>query len=173
MSVFQIFLAKTIHKNITLEAYNKSEIKQLGMYRLTVTNGHHSQLCSFFIMPDRCKPIIGLADCNSLGMVSVNCLVTTSWLMPMSLGHEVDELDIDETGVKMSKLKKILLINDPNFSKLCTGVGCLPIEPVKIKLKSNALPYQTHLRRIFWPMIWKQIMQMVGKCNVCQKYQNH
>ena len=64
----------------------------------------------------------------------------------MSLGHKGDEMDIDETGVKMSKLTKVLLIKDPKFSKLFTGVGSLPIKPVKIKLKSNAVPYQTPLR---------------------------
>ena len=86
-------LAKMIDKNVTLEAYTKSEIKQLGMCRLTVMNGHHSKLCSFFIMPDKCKPIIGLADCASLEMVSINCPVTNSWSMPMSSDHEIDKLD--------------------------------------------------------------------------------
>ena len=71
-------LAKMIDKNVTLEAYHKSEIKQLSMCRLTLMNGHHSRLCSFFILPDRCKPIIGLADCASLGIISKNCPVTTS-----------------------------------------------------------------------------------------------
>ena len=66
----------------------------------------------------------------------------------MSLGHEVDELDIDETVVKTSKLMKLSLINDPKFSNLFTGVGCLPIRLVKIKLKYNAVPYQTPIRRV-------------------------
>ena len=60
--------------------------------------------------------------------------------------HEVDELDIDETGVKTSKLMKVSILNDPKFSKLFTGVGGLPIKPVKIKQKSNAVPYPTLLR---------------------------
>ena len=116
------------------------------MCRLTVMNGHHSRLCSFFVMPGRCKPIIGLADCATLGMVSINCPVTNSWSMPMSLHHEGDELDIDETGVKTSKLTKVSLINDPKFSNLFRGVGHLPTKPVKIKLKSNTVPYQIPLR---------------------------
>ena len=56
-------LTKTIDKSVTLEAYNKSEVKQLGMCILQVTNGNHSRLCSFFVVPDRYKPIIGLAGC--------------------------------------------------------------------------------------------------------------
>ena len=43
--------------------------------------------------------------------------------MPMGLDHEVDELNIDETGVKTSKLTKVSLINDSKFSKLFKGVG--------------------------------------------------
>ena len=96
-----------------------------------------------FFMPDRYKPITGLADCVLWRMVSINCQVTNSCSMPMSSDHEVDELDIDETGVKTSKLMKVSLINDPKFSKLFTGVGHMPIKPVKIKLKSNAVSCQT------------------------------
>ena len=110
-------LAKMMKKNVTLEAYNKSEIKQLGMCRLTVMSGHHSRSYSFFVVPERCKPITGLADCASLGMVSINCPVTNSWSMPMSSDHEVDELDIDKTGVKTPKLMKVSLINDTKFFK--------------------------------------------------------
>ena len=70
----------------------------------------HSSLCQIDV-----KPIIGLADCASLGMVSIYCPMTTSWSVPMSSGHEVDELDIDETGVKTSILMKVSLIMIPNF----------------------------------------------------------
>ena len=135
-----------INKNVKLEVYNKSEIKQLGMCRLTVMNGHHSRFCSFFVEPDRCKPIIGLTVCASLGMVSIKCPVTDSWSIPMSLDREADELDTDETGVKMSKLMKVSLINNPKFSKHFTGVGHFPIKPVDIKLIPNTVPYQTPLR---------------------------
>ena len=45
--------------------------------------------------------------------------------MPMSSDHEVHELDIDETGVKTSKLMKVSLINYPKFSKLFTGCRML------------------------------------------------
>ena len=69
-------------------------------------------------MPDRCKPMIGLADCTSLGMVSINCPVATTLSMPMSSGYEIDELDIDETGAKTSKLMKVSVINDPKFLNL-------------------------------------------------------
>ena len=97
-------------------------------------------------MSDRCKPTIGLADCASLGMVSINCPVTSSWSTLMNSNHKVDELDTDETGAKRSKLMNISLINDPKFSNLFTGVGCLPIKPFEMKLKSDAVPYQTALR---------------------------
>ena len=53
------YLHKTINKRVCLEAYNKSEIKQLGTCHLTVGHGKNAKLCHFYIVPDYCRPILG------------------------------------------------------------------------------------------------------------------
>ena len=55
-------LCKTIDKRVCLEAYNKSEIKQLGTCCLTVGHGKSTKLCHFYIVPDYCRTILGLND---------------------------------------------------------------------------------------------------------------
>ena len=52
-------LCKTIDKRVCLEAYNKSEIKQLGTCHLTVGHGKCAKLCHLYIVPDYCRPILG------------------------------------------------------------------------------------------------------------------
>ena len=42
-------LHKTIDKRVCLEAYNKSEIKQLGTCCLTVGHGKSTKLCHFYV----------------------------------------------------------------------------------------------------------------------------
>ena len=59
-------LHKTIDKRVCLQAYNKSEIKQLGTCHLTVGHGQSAKLCEFYIVPDYCRPILVLNDTHSL-----------------------------------------------------------------------------------------------------------
>ena len=70
---------KTIDKRVCLEVYNKSEIKQLGTCRLTVGHGKNAKLCHFYIVPDYCRPILGLNDVQSLSLVAIKCDVTDKW----------------------------------------------------------------------------------------------
>ena len=53
--VFVTDLCKTIDKRVCLEAYNKTEIKQLGTCCLTVGHGKNAKLCHFYIVPDYCR----------------------------------------------------------------------------------------------------------------------
>ena len=79
-------LGKTIDKRVCLEAYNKSEIKQLGTCHLTVGHGKCSKLCHFYIVPDYCRPILGLNDVHSLSLIAIKCDVTGQWaLHPLSM----------------------------------------------------------------------------------------
>ena len=64
-------LCKTIDKRVCLEAYNKSEIKQLGTCCLTVGHGKNAKLCHFCIVPDYCRPILGLNDIHSLSLIVI------------------------------------------------------------------------------------------------------
>ena len=57
-------LGKTIEKSVQLLTSTKSSIKQLGTVGLRV---YHSQCnflynCLFFVLPTKCKPILGLPD---------------------------------------------------------------------------------------------------------------
>ena len=89
-------LRKTIDKRVCLEAYNKSEIKQLGTCRLTVGHGKNAKLCHFYIVPDYCRLILGLNDINSLSLIAIKCDVTDRWsaddLMPMGSASIVQVL---------------------------------------------------------------------------------
>ena len=66
-------LRKSIDKRVTLVAYNKQEIKQ-GQCCINVFNlsTGKSKTCKFFVVKDRCNPIIGLHDSIALNLLSVN-----------------------------------------------------------------------------------------------------
>ena len=74
-------LGKTIDKNVQLLTAIKSSIKQLGTVCLRV---YHSQ-CNFlythpfFVVPKKCKTILGLPDLMQLNRVNFNCRVSESW----------------------------------------------------------------------------------------------
>ena len=99
-------LHKTIDKRVCLEAYNKSEIKQLGTYHLTVGHGKSTKLCHFYIAPDYCRPILGLNDIHSLSLIAIKCDVTDKWsannLRPMGSASIVDAVQ-EQSGSVLSK----------------------------------------------------------------------
>ena len=72
-------LHKTIDKRVCLEAYNKSEIKQLGTCTLTEGHGKSTKSCHFYIVPDYCRLILGLNDIHSLSLIAIKCDVTDKW----------------------------------------------------------------------------------------------
>ena len=69
-------LHKTIDKRVCLEAYNKSEIKQLGTCCLTMGHDKNAKSCHFYIVPDYCRLILGLNDVHSLSLVVIKCDMT-------------------------------------------------------------------------------------------------
>ena len=99
-------LHKTIDKRVCLEAYNKSEIKQLGTCCLTVGHGKSAKLCHFYIVPDYCRLILGLNDIHSLSLIAINCNVTDRWsadnLSPMGSASIVDAVE-EQLGSVLSK----------------------------------------------------------------------
>ena len=72
-------LACTIDKSVSLQAYNKSEIRQLGTCNLTVSHNGVLHTCHFFVVPSQYRPILGLSDLLTLHLVTFNCPTTTSW----------------------------------------------------------------------------------------------
>ena len=76
-------LAKTIDRGVTLQAYNKNKICQLGTCNLNISHNGATHTCHFFIVPSQYHPILGLNDLMALKLVTFNCPTTTSW----SLSH--------------------------------------------------------------------------------------
>ena len=74
-------LRKSVDKWVTLVAYNKQEIKQLGQCCVNVCNSSmgKSKTCKFFVVEDKCNPIIGLNDSIPLQLLSVNVPFTDKW----------------------------------------------------------------------------------------------
>ena len=75
-------LRKSIDKRVTLVAYNKQEIKQLGQCCINVSNPStgKSKSCNFFVVGDHCNPIIGLHDSIALNLLSINIPFTDKWI---------------------------------------------------------------------------------------------
>ena len=140
-------LCKTIDKRVCLEAYNKSEIKQLGTCHLTMGHGKNAKLCHFYIVPDYCRPILGLNDVHYLSLVAIKCDVTDKWsadsLRPMDSASIVDVVE-EQSG---SVLSKEQIING-RFKRIFSGVGHFPIEPVDIVLSEDNEPVQKPARRV-------------------------
>ena len=140
-------LHRTIDKRVCLEAYNKSEIKQLGTCCLTVGHGKSAKLCHFYIVPDYCRTILGLNDIHSLSLIAINCDVTDKWsannLRPMGSVSIVDAVEEQSDSV----LSKERIVNG-RFKKIFSGVGHFPIEPVDIVLSEDNEPVQKLVCRV-------------------------
>ena len=138
-------LRKSINKRVTLVAYNKQEIKQLGQCCLNVLNMStgKSKTCKFFVVGDHCNPIIGLHDSIALSLLSINVPFTDRWT-DKSCSFRADSIDVEEVGEE--KLNRDFILKQ--YKKLFTGIGHLQCAPAEIKLKDNAVPVQKPLRRI-------------------------
>ena len=132
---------KTIEKRVFLEAYSKSEIKQLGTCCLTVGHGKSAKLCHFYIVLDYCRPILGLNYVHSLSLIAIKCDVTDKWsansLRPMGSASIFNAVE-EQSG---SVLSKEQIVNG-RIKKIFLGVGHFPIEPVDIVLSKDNEPVQ-------------------------------
>ena len=90
-------LQKSIDKRVTLVAYNKQEIKQLGRCCINVSNPStgKSKTCKFFVVGDHCNPIIGLLDSIALNLLSVKVPFTDRWT-DKSCSLRTDNIDVEE-----------------------------------------------------------------------------
>ena len=112
-------LYKTINKQVCLEAYNKSEIKQLGTCCLTVGHGKSTKVCHFYIVPAYCRLILGLNDIHSLSLIVIKCDVTDKWsadsLRPMGSASFVDAVE-EHSGSVLSKKRGLLMVGSRESS---------------------------------------------------------
>ena len=138
-------LRKSINKRVTLVAYNKQEIKQLGQCCLNVLNMStgKSKTCKFFVVGDHCNPIIGLHDSIALNLLSINVPFTDRWT-DKSCSFRADSIDVEEVGEEKLTCDFIL----KQYKNLFTGIGHFQCAPAEIKLKDNAVPVQKPPKKI-------------------------
>ena len=154
-------LKKSIDKRVTLVAYNKQEIKQLGQCCLNVSNMStgKSKTCKFFIVGDHCNPIIGLHDSITLNLLGINVPFTDKWT-DKSCSFRADSIDVEE--ISEEKFTRDFILK--KYKKLFTGIGRFQCAPAEIKLKDNTVPVQKPVRRIPVAMrdkFWEEINNMV------------
>ena len=144
-------LRKSIDKRVTLVAYNKQEIKQLGQCCVNVCNSStgKSKTCKFFVVEDKCNPIIGLNDSIALQLLSVNVPFTDKWtgnVHSKRSNSRCDKMETEEIGQQKGQLTRDYILK--KYAKLFKGIGRFQCTPAKIQLKSNAVPVQKPARRI-------------------------
>ena len=69
-------------------------MEQMGLCRITIINKCIEYQCNFFIVPGNGLALLGISDCESLQLLSINCQTTT---------------DQHERGLLMSKQSKVSL----------------------------------------------------------------
>ena len=134
-------LGKTIDKSVQMITVTKSSIKQLGTVYLLVCHSHCNfwSTCLFFIVPNKCKPVLGLPDLMWLNLVCFNCRVSESW------DNDHTSFAFDSCEEKPGTiLNKETLVHRPMYKSIFSGVGRFSVGPVSIQLSDDAVPVQKH-----------------------------
>ena len=162
-------LHRSIDPDVTLEAYNGSCINQLGTCKLNV-NGASKELCQaiFFVVPDYCRPILGLQSCIDLDLIDIKCPTTEKW----NLGATIPQPESGNVNIKVDSIKsetdhkisKDNITQDKCFKHLFRGIGKFPVKPVDLEINPEIDPFQTPPCRV--PVAMKdkfdaEIKQMV------------
>ena len=117
-------LAKTIDRGVTLQTYNKSEIRQLGTCNLKISHNGTTCTCHFFIVPSQYCPILGLNDLMALNLVTFNCPTTTSWSSSCT-STSIDTVTCDSVNQTIDIKRPLTLtdiIDNPKYKHLFQGV---------------------------------------------------
>ena len=107
-----------------------------------------SKTCKFFVVEDKCNPIIGLNDSIALQLLSVNVPLTDKWtgnVHSKRSNSRCDEMETEEIGQQKGQLTSDYILK---YAKLFKGIGRFQCTPAKIQLKSNAVPLQKPARWI-------------------------
>ena len=72
-------LKTTIDHRVKLIAANNKQIKQLGTVNLRVKVEDREKVCKFYIVPDSCRPILGLPDLKRMDLVQFKVPTTSQW----------------------------------------------------------------------------------------------
>ena len=132
----------------------KSSIKQLGTVHFRVCHSQCNFLhtCLFFVVQNKCKPILDLLDLMWLNLFNFNCGISES-------------SDKDHTSFAFDSCEEKYWYH-PQQSNPCTwtqvqiifsGVGRFPVERVNIQLSDDAVLVQKPTRHV--PMSLKDIFE--------------
>ena len=138
-------LRKSIDKWVTLVAYYKQEIKQLGQFCVNVCNSSMGKktTCNFFVVEDKCNPSIGLNNSIAFQLLSVNVLFTDKWtgnVHSKRSNSRYDEMETEDIGQQKGQLTHDYIVK--KYAKFFREIGRFQCTPAKIQLKSNAVPVQ-------------------------------
>ena len=128
-------LKGSIDPRVSLIAANNNTIKQLGTVRLRVKAGGLEKVCRFFVVPNHCRPILGLPDLLRMDMVQFKVPTTNQW------SNYVGEIDSKVPGLTKEQILS-------EYKDVFTGLGRLKVEHIKIHLKEGARPCSRPCRRV-------------------------
>ena len=66
-------LAAMKNANIKLRTYNSTTIKQLSRCTVKIENNNKRKMCSFFVVPQKRQPLLGMPHIKTLGILTINC----------------------------------------------------------------------------------------------------
>ena len=72
-------LKSTIDYRVKLLAANNKVIKQLGTGNLRVKEEDRNKVCRFHVVPNTCRPILGLPDLKRMDLVQFKVPTTSQW----------------------------------------------------------------------------------------------
>ena len=137
-------LCKSVDMNVTLCAYHKRTIKQLGSCYFDMHFNGATGQCRIFIVEDSFKALLGLPDLLCLGLINIHDSVLNSTDSAGEMDSVHPKLKTSNKGMVLSKDS---IINH-RFKSVFTGIGKLLVEPAKFKLATDAVPVQKPLRHI-------------------------
>ena len=128
-------LKGSIDPRVSLIAANNNIIKQLGTVRLRVKAGGLEKVCRFFVVPNHCRPILGLPDLLRMDMVQFKVPTTNQW------SNYVGTVESKVPGLTKEQILT-------EYNDVFSGLGRLKVEPIKIHLKEGARPCRRPCRRV-------------------------
>ena len=143
-------LKTTIDHRVKLIAANNKQIKQLGTVNLRVKAEDREKVCKFYIVPDSCRPILGLPDLKRMDLVQFKVPTTSQWTDYVS-SIEPSTPNTNPTQPKEPRSIQKGITKDQvlaKYKKVFTGLGRLKVTPVKIHLKPGVEPQQKPCRRV-------------------------
>ena len=140
-------LKSSIDHKVKLIAANNKVIKQLGTVNLRVKAEGRNKVCRFYVVPNICRPILGLPDLKRMDLVQFKLPTTSYWSDQISSIDSATAKDMpkDSTSIYQGITKDQIL---SKYTKVFTGLGRLKVEPVKIHLKPGVPPQQKPCRRV-------------------------